>query len=396
MLYILDSHFLRRRAFIFAWAAAWLAAVAGRGDDYGGLRNVSPASADMLQSRLEGVKEIVERGLRQKRMPGCVVCVGRRGSIVYHQAFGSKQLAPQTRPMTVDTVFDMASITKPVVTATCVMKLVEDGRLRLGDRISKHLPKFDAEGKGRITIRQLLTHQSGLIPDNALSDYLDGPEKAWERICALKLVGPIGESFRYSDVNFIVLGKLVERLSGKSLHDYSQEAVFQPLGMKETGFLPRKELQLRAAPTQRRENHWMRGEVHDPRAHALGGVAGHAGLFSTSRDLAIYCQTLLDGGTRGKRILSARTVQVMTGPQRVSSGIRGLGWDKQTGYSSNRGDLLTDAAFGHGGFTGTVIWIDPGLDLFFIFLSNRVHPDGKGSVNHLAGEILNRVVSAIE
>lgn len=362
---------------------------------------VDPTSVGMDETRLAGIEDLVAQGIQEKKMPGCVVCVGRHGKIAYLRAFGHRKIVDGQEPMTTDTVFDMASITKPVATATSIMKLVEDGKLRLGDRVVKFFPNFGSNGKDQITVQDLLIHQSGLIPDNALKDYLDGPEKAWERICDLGLVAPVGETFKYSDVNFIVLAKLVEAISGKNIHEYSKQNVFGPLQMRETGFLPSEDLRRRAATTQERNGAWMRGEVHDPRAYELGGIAGHAGLFSTAADLAIYARMMLERGAyrtsdgSENRILAPNTVAKMTSGFRVSSGMRGLGWDKQTGYSSNRGDLLSKSAFGHGGFTGTVLWMDPELDLFFILLSNRVHPNGKGSVNHLAGQILNLVASSV-
>ncbi|QDV24575.1 exo-beta-N-acetylmuramidase NamZ domain-containing protein [Aureliella helgolandensis] len=362
---------------------------------------VSPSEVGLDGDALVGIEAIVEEGIENKKMPGCVVCVGRHGKIAYLEAFGNKQVEPSQVSMTTDTVFDMASITKPVATATSVMKLVEQGKIRLGAKVVEYFPEFAPNGKDDITVKDLLIHQSGLIPDNSLKDYLDGPELAWQRICDLGLVAPVGTTFKYSDVNFIVLAKLVEKVSGKDINEFSQENLFTPLGMSESGYLPRAELQSRAAPTEERDGAWMQGQVHDPRAHALGGVAGHAGLFSTAQDLAIYAQMMLQDGSYSTsedqtvRVLSPLTVATMTRGYAVSSGVRGLGWDKKTGYSSNRGDLLTEAAFGHGGFTGTVLWIDPELDLFFIFLSNRVHPTGSGSVNHLAGSIVNLVAGAI-
>ncbi len=368
-----------------------------------GLPFASPESVGMDATRLASIQPLVGEGIAQDKMPGCVVCVGRHGKIVFLEAFGERQTGPASESMTTDTVFDMASITKPVATATSIMKLIENGRLRLGDQVTKFLPDFAPHGKDDITIQHLLVHQSGLIPDNKLADYEEGPEIAWQRICDLELVAPVGKTFKYSDVNFIVLAKLVEVISGRDVNQFSHEEIFGPLGMDETGYLPREELQRRAAPTEKRDGDWMRGEVHDPRAYELGGVAGHAGLFSTAEDLAIYAQMMLSDGSyqpagmdsERVRILSPRTVAKMTAAYPVSSGFRGLGWDKQTGYSSNRGDLLSESAFGHGGFTGTVLWIDPELDLFFIFLSNRVHPNGKGSVNHLAGQIVNLVASSV-
>ncbi len=360
----------------------------------------SPQTADIDLDRLSRIEPLVVEGMRDGKLPGAVVCVGHRGSIVYLEAFGNREIGDSPIPMTTDTVFDMASITKPVATATSIMKLVEDGRLRLTDKVSSYFPEFAQHGKDAITIQDLLVHQSGLIPDNALADYLDGPELAWTRICDLGLIAPVGERFKYSDVNFIVLAKLVEKISNQNIHEFTQENIFVPLGMNETGYRPREELKQRAAPTEKRGGEWMRGEVHDPRAFELSGISGHAGLFSTARDMAVYAEMMLglgslDRGDDRVRILSPQTVRTMTAPYRVSYGTRGLGWDHQSAYSINRGDLLSASAYGHGGFTGTVLWIDPELDLFFLFLSNRVHPNGNGSVNGLAGQILNVVAGSI-
>jgi uncharacterized protein YbbC (DUF1343 family)/CubicO group peptidase (beta-lactamase class C family) len=361
-----------------------------------GLPRAEPASVGMDERRLARIDDLVAEGLKKNNMPGCVVCVGRRGKIVWLKAYGSKQVQPTTVPMTIDTVFDMASITKPVATATSIMLLVERGQLRLQDKVESLIPEFAANDKGEITVRDLLIHQSGLIADNALADYLQGPEIAMQKIFDLKLKEPTGTKFIYSDVNYILLGELVRRVSGKTVHEFSQQEVFAPLGMNDTGYLPRDELKARAAPTEERNGKWMQGEVHDPRAYELGGVAGHAGLFSTAEDIALYAQMMLgEGAYNGVRILAPRTVALMTRGEKVPGGTRGLGWDKRTGYSINRGELLSDAAFGHGGFTGTVLWIDPQLDLFFIFLSNRVHPNGKGLVNPLAGRIVTAVAAAI-
>lgn len=361
-----------------------------------GLPRAAPDAVGFDSARLAKIDDLVAEGLAEKKMPGCVIAVGRHGQLAFLKAYGNKQVEPDVRPMTTDTVFDMASITKPVATATSIMLLVERGQLRLDDRVAGIIPDFAANAKEAISIQDLLIHQSGLLADNRLADYDDGPEMAFQRICALNLLNPVGSKFVYSDVNYIVLGEIVRRVSGKTLHEFSQQAVFQPLGLRETGYLPRAELKDRAAPTQKRNDAWIQGEVHDPRAYRLGGVAGHAGLFSTAEDLAVYAQMLLNRGEYdGKRIMSPETVASMTRGYPVSSGVRGLGWDKKTGFSINRGDRLSDAAFGHGGFTGTVLWVDPDLDLFFIFLSNRVHPDGKGIVNPLAGQIANAIAASL-
>jgi uncharacterized protein YbbC (DUF1343 family) len=355
-----------------------------------------PEAVGMNAGRLEEIGRLVDEGLRARRMPGCVVLVARRGKIVFHQAYGQRQVEPERVPMTTDTVFDLASLTKPIVTATCVMLLMEDGKLRLEDPVAKHLPEFAQNGKQDVTLYDLLTHQGGLIPDNALRDYENGPSHAWERMFAQKLAAEPGTKFVYSDLGYIMLAEVVRRVSGKDVHEFSQERVFRPLGMTDTGYLPAKPLRRRAAPTERQGDRWLQGEVHDPRAARLGSIAGHAGLFSTAADLAVYAQMLLNGGRAGPRILSEPTVALMTAGYPVPGGLRGLGWDVKTGFSSNRGEAFTARAFGHGGFTGTGLWIDPALELFVIFLSNRLHPDGQGKVNPLIGSIGTVAANAID
>jgi uncharacterized protein YbbC (DUF1343 family) len=358
-------------------------------------QTASPEAIRMAVDRVAMIDGIVQTGISEGKMPGCVICVGRQNEILLLKAYGNKRLEPAIEAMTTDTVFDMASITKPVATATSIMQLIEQGKLSLLDKVVALFPSFGKNEKETITVQDLLLHRSGLIADNAMSDYLDGPEKAWDRICELKLIAPVGTAFKYSDVNFIVLGKIVEKLSGKTLKDFSNETIFRPLGMSQTGFLPSDDQKAKCAPTEQREGRWMQGEVHDPRAYALGGVAGHAGLFSTAEDIALYAKMMMRKGNSGAKILSPSTVATMTQAYTVPGGIRGLGWDKRTSFSINRGDLLSSSAFGHGGFTGNVLWIDPELDLFFIFLSNRVHPNGKGLVNPLAGKILNVVAASL-
>lgn len=360
------------------------------------LKQVSPEAVGMRGSVLERIDQVVAEGLRRKSMPGAVVLVARRNQTVYLKAFGMRQLLPKSAQMTIDTVFDMASLTKPLATAMSVMKLIDDGRLRLEDPVAKHLPEFGVNGKDSVTILQLLTHQGGLIPDIGVKEYDDGPAKSLERMCELKLHYPPGTRLVYTDVGFMILAEVVQRVSNRSVHEFSHENVFAPLGMMETGFLPNENLRQRAAPTERREDRWMRGEVHDPRAYRLGGVAGHAGLFSTAEDLAVFGAMMTSGGTLDDvTILRPDNFRQMTAAYPIGSYKRGLGWDKQSPYSYNGGDLLSDSAFGHGGFTGTVMWMDPELELTFIFLSNRVHPDGSGSVNRLAGRVATIAAAAI-
>ncbi len=362
----------------------------------------TPQDTGIDASQLNTIDEVVRQAIADGKMPGAVVTIGHRGAIVFQRAYGHRQISPESLAMHTDTVFDLASLTKPIATATSIMRLVDLGMIQLSDAVSEHLPEFAVEEKQDVTIEQLLLHVGGLIPDNAMADYRDGAEVARSNFLKLKLNYKPGTRFRYSDVGFQVLGELIKAKTGKSVAEFGEEAIFRPLGMRQTGFLPRKALRNRAAATQQREGRWMIGEVHDPRAYVMDGVAGHAGLFSTADDLAIYAQMMLQQGRFGEAtILQPETVRRMTAAYEVpgnTSGTpwtRGLGWDKRSPYSSNRGETMTDDAYGHGGFTGTAIWIDPGLDLFVIFLSNRVHPDGKGLVNPLAGEIGTIAANAV-
>lgn len=349
---------------------------------------VTPESVGMDATRLSRIDDIVQEGLQQDKMPGCVVIIGRREGIAFRRDYGFRQLQPEKVAMTVDTVFDLASLTKPIATATSVMALIQQGKLDPNATVATYLPEFAQNGKDTITIRNLLTHTGGLIADNAMSDYAEGSDEAFARIYGLKPTAAPGASFTYSDVGFIILGQVVKAVSGKDVHEFSQEHIFKPLNMTETGYLPKNELKARAAVTEQRDGHWMQGEVHDPRAFALNGIAGHAGLFSTANDLARYATMMLGGGRlHDVQTLDESTYRLMTTAVEIPRGRRTLGWDAKTGYSSNRSDLMSSQAFGHGGFTGTGIWIDPVQNLYVIFLSNRVHPDGKGSVNPLIGRI---------
>jgi uncharacterized protein YbbC (DUF1343 family)/CubicO group peptidase (beta-lactamase class C family) len=355
----------------------------------------SPDAVGMDSSKLDRIDEVVRQAIEQHKLPGSVVLVMRDGRIVFRKAYGNRSLQPSTQPMTVDTVFDLASLTKPLATASSIMALLEEGKVRLADRVSRHIPEFAQNGKDMITVEQLLLHTGGLIADNPVTDYADGPQKAWERICQLAPVAPPGSKFIYSDVGFIVLGELVRQLSGQGVDEFARQRLFQPLGLQETTFKPGAALAERAAPTEQRNGQWQRGRVHDPRADALGGVAGHAGLFSTADDLAVYAQMFLDEGRHaGKQILSQATVRHMTTPRPVPGGLRALGWDVNTSYSSNRGELFPIGSFGHTGFTGTSIWIDPATRTAVIFLSNRVHPDGHGDVTRLRGQVATLVAAA--
>ncbi|HEX8160590.1 MAG TPA: exo-beta-N-acetylmuramidase NamZ domain-containing protein [Pyrinomonadaceae bacterium] len=380
------------------------------------LPRAAPASVGMSAARLAELDAVVARSIADKEMPGAVVLVGRKGRVVWRKAYGSRALEPAREAMTADTVFDLASLTKVVATATSVMILVERGAVRLSDPLSRFIPEFKGEGRERVTIEHLLTHRAGFGPDFDLAEQWAGYEEAVKRLPGERLRNAPGSRFLYSDLGYIALGEVVRRASGLPLDEFARKNIYEPLGMRDTGFKPRAALRARTAPTERRRaqesylgarpdalapeeaERWLRGEVHDPTAFRMGGVAGHAGLFSTADDLAIYCQMMLNGGEYGgARILSPLGVAAMTRPRAVADdgSSRGLGWDITSSFSSNRGDLFAPGSFGHTGFTGTSLWIDPASETFVVFLSNRVHPDGKGDVNEVRGRVASVVASSI-
>ena len=364
-----------------------------------------PAAFDT--ARLARIADVVNEAISTRQTPGAVVMVGRGGQIAYRQAFGNRATDPRVEPMTLDTVFDLASVTKVVATTTSVMILVEEGRLRLSDRVAVHIPGFERYGKGEITVRHLLTHVSGLRPDLDMSMEFASYDEAIARAIEEIPTSAPGERLVYSDINFFLLGEIVHRVSGKTLDEFCRARIFEPLGMRDTMFKPPASLAPRVAPTEKCTQYgWpcdqpggamLRGVVHDPTARRMLGVAGHAGLFSTAADLSIFCRMLLDGGRYGAvRILSPMTVAKMTSPVPLPGGqARGLGWDMDSTYSSNRGELLPLGSFGHTGFTGTSLWIDPLTKTWIVFLSNRVHPDGKGDVTPLRARVATIVGSAI-
>jgi uncharacterized protein YbbC (DUF1343 family)/CubicO group peptidase (beta-lactamase class C family) len=358
-----------------------------------------PAPADTIdRTRLDRIDAAVESAIERGDAPGAVVVVVHRDEVVFRKAYGRRSVAPEAAPMTPDAVFDMASITKPVATATSVMVLVEQGKLRLSDKVAKHWPAFAANGKQDVTVEQCLLHVTGLIPDNSIKDYVGTRAEMLQRIADLPLLSPPGTRFRYSDVGFIVLGELVERLGGMPLDEFATKHVFAPLKMADTGFKPGDKLKNRIAPTGKRGGTVIVGDVHDPRAFALGGVAGHAGLFGTADDLARYCRMLLRGGELdGARVLSPLGVRLFTEPADVPpSGQRSRGWDVDTSYSAQRGELFPPGdGFGHTGFTGTSIWVDPPSQTATIILTSRLHPDEKGNVTELRRQVGTIVASAV-
>lgn len=357
------------------------------------------AFADSIdRERLKQIDTVTEAAIKRGDCPGAVILALHDNEIVYRKAYGNRSLRPDKVAMTVDTVFDMASLTKPIATATSVFVLVEQGKLRLSEKVAHYWPEFGANRKDAITIEQLLLHTSGLTADNAIVDYKDGKTEALKRIAALPLEAEPGARFQYSDVGYIVLGELVERASGKTLDQFAQTSVFAPLAMSDTTFRPDDKLKARCAPTAKRDNRWLVGEVHDPRSAAMGGIAGHAGLFSMADDLARYARMILNiGELDGKRILSPLGVRKMTAPVPVPSGQRARGWDIDTAYSAPRGELFPRGdGFGHTGFTGTSIWIDPPSKTAIIILTNRVHISEKVNVVSLRRDVANIVAGAVQ
>ena len=360
------------------------------------LLSAAPAVADGIdKERLARIDEAVQAAVKRGDCPGAVVLVVHKDEVVYRKAFGKRDA---DAAMTPETLFDLASVTKPVATATSVMVLVEQGKLRLSDKVAKHWPEFAANGKGDVTVEHCLLHTTGLTADNAMADYAGGREKAFEAIANLKLEAPAGTRFRYSDVGFLVLGELVARVGKLSLDEFAKKHVFDPLKMTASGFTPGEDARKTAAPTGDRDGKEIRGVVHDPRSFAVGGVAGHAGLFGTADDLARYCRMLLrDGELDGKRVLGPLTVRLFTEGRAVPpSGLRSPGWDVDTGFTAQRGDLFPAGdGFGHTGFTGTSVWIDPPSQTAVVILTNRTFRGERASVSDLRRHVGTVVASAV-
>jgi uncharacterized protein YbbC (DUF1343 family) len=351
------------------------------------------------QTSLDTIDSIVNRAVDDHLFPGAVVIVGHAGKVQFRRAYGMRSLEPTREPMTADTIFDMASLTKPTVTALAVMQLCDEGKLSVNDTVAKYIPEFGVNGKQSITIRQLLTHYSGLPPDVNLKDQWQGKQEGFNRAFNSTLAHAPGSRFEYSDINFIVLGALVERISGLSEDEYAQRFIVGPLGLDRCRYLPPESWDSQIAPTQYDENGKMlRGTVHDPTTRRMGGVAGHAGLFCTAADASTYAQNLLDrlAGRASKFPLSRAMLQKMVVPEQPATGtaLRGFGWDIDSPYSSNRGTLFPVGSFGHTGFTGTSLWIDPVSDTYVVLLTNAVHPNGGKSINSVRSEVADAAARA--
>lgn len=356
-----------------------------------GLLCASIAAADLLQEPLSAIPATVEDAIHSGETPGAVIVVGHQGRVVLRQAFGHRRLAPP-QPMTPDAVFDVASLTKVVATTPAVLQLVEQGRLQLDAPVDRFWPSFKGHGKDGITVRQLLTHYSGLRPGLLPKPAWSGYGGALKQIAADTPPHPPDARFIYSDLNFIILGELIRRVGGQPIEDYCRQHVFDPLGMRDTGFRPPRALYGRLAPTME----GSQGVVHDPNTRRMGGVSGAAGIFSTADDLALFAQAVLDEGRHsGGKILDPDTAKAMVQASSPAGKLpaRGLGWAIYS-PSGNWSEMLPAGSFGHKGFTGTLLWIDPETRTYLVVLSNRVYPDGEARPETLRDKVFALVVQA--
>ncbi|HET7833240.1 MAG TPA: exo-beta-N-acetylmuramidase NamZ domain-containing protein [Gallionella sp.] len=354
-------------------------------------QGVNPAVPALGAEQLASLDAVVQEEISAGRIGGAVILIGNREGSIYRKAFGNRA---KDVPMTADTIFDLASLTKVVATTTAVMQLVERGKLKLDAPVTRYWREFGRKGKSGITIRQLLTHYSGLRPDLDLQGRWHGYDKAMSLIAAEQPTAAPGTSYSYSDINFAILGELVRRVSGEPLDVYCATHVFQPALMKDTSFAP-SDL-ARVAPTEYFGGTLRHAVVHDPTAYRMGGIAGHAGLFSTADDLAAFARLLLDS-SNAKPILRQNTVTEMSQPQSPAGAqrLRGLGWDLAAPLALNRDALPPVGSYGHTGYTGTMLWIDPISQMYVIVLTNRVYPNGKGDVGPLRKAVLQTVSNAL-
>lgn len=398
----------------------------GSGSAQGGS---APGQANGAASQaidFSAVDRVIEEGIAAGKLPGAVLVVGHGGRVVYERAYGERAVEPRVEAMTTDTIFDMASLTKCLVTTTAVMQLYEQGKVGLDAPVAKYLPEFGVNGKSAVTVRELLTHTSGLPADVKLTDAWSGRAEGARRAMESGIETTPGTAFKYSDINFITLGVLVERISGERLEEYAQRHIFGPLAMTETRYLPPAEWVGRIAPTAYNDDKPMadgrllRGTVHDPSTRRMGGVAGHAGVFSTAHDVSLFAQGLLDrlAGRPSAFPLRQGTVELMTTPEqsghlptdlaepvagaavtypsRAGHQVRGLGWDIDSSFSRPRGEVFPIGSFGHTGFTGTSLWMDPGSDTYVVLLANAIHPRGRPPISALRGAVATAVGRALK
>ena len=353
----------------------------------------------MDDEKLKEIDAVVTEEIEKGGFPGAVVLVGQNDDVLYHKAFGDEVIEPFKEPMTQDTIFDMASITKPVGTATCIMILFDRGVLRPEDKVGSYLPQFAVKGKEDVRIKHLLTHTSGLPAytnaDELKKEYGERcPDKVIEKICSLEALNQPGETFRYSCLGFITLGKIIEVVTGKTVDQFAAENIFKPLKMEHTAYNPPAEWKKDVAATQIFGDNLLRGFVHDPLAQLNAGISGNAGLFTNAHDLAIYCRMILNGGTyKDVKILSPEKVKLLTQPQIKD---RAFGFDVSSSYSWVKGEFAHENTFCHTGYTGTSVVCDPVNKVYLIILTNRAHPHDKGDVKPVRTKLANLVFQALQ
>ncbi len=367
---------------MLALVGLWLSPTGCRSGRFG-TRTGHGAVARVFQPvKLTEIDSEILEAITNRRCPGAVLWLERNG-VAYCRAYGQRAVVPAAEPMSLDTVFDAASLTKVLATTPAVMLLVERGKVKLDERAQHYLPEFTGDGRENITVQQLLTHTSGLRPDVSLQSDWSGMEAFMQLAVTEPLTAQPAERVIYSDTGMILAGEIVRRVSGQPLDRFLTREVYEPLRMRDTGFCPPRALHGRVAPTEVEEGVPLRGVVHDPRARRMGGVAGHAGLFTTAADVARFARMMLGAGQlEGRRVFRPETIALMTSvqtPERIGAR-RGLGWDIDSSYSSQRGTVFPLGGYGHTGWTGTSLWIDPFSRTFVILLSNRNHPDESGSV----------------
>lgn len=341
-----------------------------------------PEQKREYRQRFTGIEQVIEEEIAEGNFPGAVVLVGQQDDIVYWQAFGNEVIDPCEEPADRNTIFDIASLTKPIATAASIMILTDRKAIKLDDYVSKYLPAFACNGKQDVRIEHLLTHTSGLPAYTNAAEIKEQfgspcPEKVIEKICAMEALSKPGEEFRYSCLGYIILAEIIETVSGQSIGDFSKENIFAPLGMKHTSYNPPDSWKRDIAATEVIDGRSLRGAVHDPLARLMAGLSGNAGLFSNAYDLSIYCRMLLNGGElHGKRILSPEAVTLLTAARTHG---RACGFDVNSTYAWVKGSYAPEQAYCHTGYTGTSIVCDPASKTFLIILANRVHPNDDGT-----------------
>jgi len=358
-----------------------------------------PVQKEIRKQRFSQIDHVIEEEIEKGNFPGAVVLVGKQDDILYWEAFGHKVIEPCEEPIDRNTVFDLASMTKPIATAASIMILRDRKAIELDDYVGAYLSAFACNGKEEVRIRHLLSHTSGLpayMNAAALKEQFGSPcpNKVIEKICRLEAISKPGEEFRYSCLGYITLAKIAETVSGKSIADFSRENIFARLGMKHTAYNPPDSWEKDIAATQIVDRQLLRGTVHDPLAKLMGGVSGNAGLFSNAYDLSIYCRMLLnDGIWNGKRVLSTEAVTMLTTAQVYG---RAYGFDVSSSYSSVKGSYASEKVFCHTGYTGTSIVCDPVSKAFVIILTNRVHPSDEGTAKPVRSKIADIVFSSLQ